>query len=281
MDPTTVNWFISIAALSSLAWAGGYYLGKRSVSVARSAVLVGLTCLIVWSWLHYHPSVAVRVIPLAILTRIEGVGSVPIFMFLLGLAWSRARVPRQKRVITWAIMFGWVFFLNGALWMIQSTPDQSFANTVTDEPVMQSQEYSCVAASCAEALNQLGVPTSEEQMAKLTQTRPGTGSTMLRAMLGLRERLAGSPFDVELLEVPPDEMHHMPGPMLTPLQFEQTRLHMVTILSTNVSTVRIADPTNGVMNVTWSTFEELYGGQVLIFVDRQEAGARRSRPASD
>lgn len=265
MDPTTIYWFISIASLSSLAWAGGYYLGKWSVAMARVTLLCGLTCIVLWGWLHYHPAVAVKLIPLAILTRIEGVGGVPIFMLLLGLAWSRARLPRQRRVISWAVMFGGVFFLNGALWMLQSTPEQSFAATVSGEPVMQSKEYSCVPAACAQALDLLDIPSSEQQMARLTQTRPGTGSTMLRAMSGLKTRLENTPYTVELLEVRSEELRQLPCPMLTPLRYEATRLHMVTITSVNEYGAYISDPVDGPLHLSWSTIQRVFSGQVLVF----------------
>lgn len=267
MDPTTIYWFTSIAALSTLAWAGGYYLGKRSAATARSALLGGLACMVTWGWLHYHPAVAVKVIPLTVLTRIEGVGSVPFFMLLLGLAWSRARLPRQKRVISWAIMFGGVFFLNGSLWMLQSTPEQSFASTINiDQPVMQSQEYSCVPAACAQALDLLGVPSSELTMARLTQTRPGTGSTMLRAMNGLKDRLENTPFSVELLEVKAEGLKKLPCPMVTPLRYESTRLHMVTIVSISENAIHIMDPVDGPISMTWESLEPVFSGQVLVFM---------------
>lgn len=267
MEPS-IGWFVTIASLASLAWAGGYYLGKKSVAVARATLLAGLTCMAVWGWLHYHPAVAVKLIPLAVLSPIEGVGSVPIFMLLLGLAWSRARLPRQKRVITWAIMFGAVFFIHGGMWMLQSTPEQGFASTVDSESIRQSQEYSCVPAASAHALTLLGYPTSEKYMARLSQTRPGTGSTIIRAMRGLSERLKGTPYTVELLEVKADELRYMPCPILTTFRFEPTQLHMVTITEVTDTDVMVADPIEGNMKVSWSTIDAVFSGQVLVFVRR-------------
>ena len=267
MEPT-LGWFISIASVSTLAWAGGYYMGKRSVSSARAVLIGGLACMGTWSWLSYHPAVAVKVIPLSVLTQIEGVGSVPFFMLLLGLAWSRAKIPRQRRLITWAIMFGAVFFINGGLWMLQSTPEQGFAATVSDEPVMQSQDYSCVPAACAQVWDLLGVPTSEQQMAELTQTRPGTGSTMLRAMQGLTQRLKPASYDVELLQVQPQDLRQLPCPMLTPLRYEPTRLHMVTITAVTHDMVSIQDPIDGPVLVSWESLEKVFTGEVLVFVKR-------------
>jgi predicted double-glycine peptidase len=265
MEPT-IGWFVSIASLSTLAWAGGYYLGGRSAASARAVLIVGLACMGVWGWLAYHPAVAVKLIPLNVLTRIEGVGSVPFFMLLLGLAWSRASIPRQKRVITWAMMFGAVFFVNGGLWMLQSTPEQGFAATTTGQPVLQSQEYSCVPAACAQALDLLGLPTSEKRMANLTHTRPGTGSTTLRAMQGLTERLEGTGYKVELLQVKPKELHRLPFPLLTPLHYEATRLHMVTITGVGQQDVYVSDPIDGEVLIPWDTFETVFTGEVLVFV---------------
>jgi hypothetical protein len=267
MEPI-IGWFISIAALSSLAWTAGYYLGKWSASSARSVLLGGLTCMGLWIWLSYHPAVAVKLIPVSILTRIEGVGSVPFFMLLLGLAWSRAMIPRQKRVITLAIMFGAVFFINGGMWMLQSTPEIGFAATISNEPVKQSQDYSCVPAACAQALDLLGVPSSEQQMAELTQTRPGTGSTTLRAMHGLTQRLQATPYVVELLQVQSRDIRQLPCPILTPLQYEPTRLHMVTIAAVTDIEIRILDPIDGEVLVSWDSFEKVFTGEVLVFVQQ-------------
>lgn len=267
MDPT-ISWFISIASLSSLAWAGGYYLGRRSAAAVRATLLAGLACMGTWVWLSYHPAVAVKLIPLSILTSIEGVASVPFFMLLLGLAWSKAKLSSQKRLISWAMMFGAVFFVNGGLWMLQSTPEMGFAGTIGDEPVMQSQEYSCVAAASAQALNLLGVQSSERQMAQLTQTRPGTGSTTLRAMHGLNQRLKHADYDVELVEVSLEELHQLPVPMLTPVQYEPTRRHMVTITEVSKDGLSILDPIDGPVHISWDSLEEVFTGEVLVFVRR-------------
>ncbi len=221
-----------------------------------------------WAWLTYHPAVAVKLIPLSVLAQIEGVGNVPFFMLLLGVAWSRARLPRQKRVITWAVMFGAVFFINGGLWMLQSTPERGFAATVSNEPVIQSQEYSCVPAACAQALDLLGYPTSEQQMAELTQTRPGTGSTTLRAMHGLAQRLKHRPHEVELLQVDLQELRRLPLPIVTPLQYEPTRRHMVTITGFTHEKIHIQDPIDGKVSISWDSLETVFTGEVLVFIRR-------------
>ncbi len=267
MEPT-IGWFVIIASLSSLAWTGGYYMGRCSAAHARAACLAGLASMGGWVWLHNHPSVAVRVIPVSILSQIEGVASVPFFMLLLGIAWARSHKARQKRLVIWSVMLGTVFFVNGGLWMLQSTPEQSFAGTTSGEPVKQTQEFSCVPAACAQALEQIGIGSSEREMALLTKTRPGTGSTTLRAMQGLSERLKGTAYQVELLEPSLEELRSLPCPALTPLQYEPARRHMVVITARSKSGLTIFDPNDGYVHINWSSLEDYYTGEVLVVIPR-------------
>lgn len=260
----TVAWFVSMAGFAALAWCVGVYLG-RAPRRSTAGLLLGVALLAIWAYLAHHPAVAVRVIPVAVLSHIEGIAPVPIFMFVIGIVWSQSRVPRQKRVAGWAAVLGVVYFLQGGMWMLQTTPAVGFAETVTRGAVLQSQEYSCVPAACATALNTLGVYTSEAEMAQLTQTRPGTGATTIRALYGLNLRLAGTPYRAELLEVPARGVDRIALPALTPLQFERTRRHMVTILATDRNGVVIADPVEGQMYLDWPAFQGLYTGQVLVF----------------
>ena len=56
--------------------------------------------------------------------------------------------------------------------------------------------------------------------------------------------------------------------MLTPLRYEATRLHMVTITSADDMGVRVNDPVDGPLNMNWDTVEQVFSGQVLVFIRR-------------
>ena len=133
---------------------------------------------------------------------------------------------------------------------------------------MQSQDYSCVAAASAQALNLLGIKTSERQMAQLTQTRPGTGSTTFRAMHGLNQRLKHSDYTVELLEVSLEDLDQLPLPLMTPLQYEPTRRHMVTIKSVSEDVLHVMDPVDGEVMISWNSMKQVFTGEVLVFIQR-------------
>ena len=227
----SASWFVLTAMVAIGGWLVGVYLGKnKNLAMGRLGMVVGLLMMAAWVWLIRHPAVAVRIVPLGVMSRLEGIGAVPMFMLVVGVAWGRSRVMRQKYLAGWACVLGAIYFLHGGIWMLQTTPTQALGNELDRSGnVMQTQYYTCVPAACASALKMLGIKTTEAEMAILTDTRPGTGATMLRAMHGLQQKLNGTDYEVVILEPEADQVGTLPVPMLTPLQFESTQLHMVTI----------------------------------------------------
>ncbi|MEM9420048.1 MAG: cysteine peptidase family C39 domain-containing protein [Planctomycetota bacterium] len=261
----SVNWFIGIALFTVLAWWGGVRLGRNGIWIGRLTIAGGILLILVWGWLIRHPATAVAVIPVGVLSRIEGVGGVPLFMMVLGAAWSRSEVARQRVVIGWAMMFGAIYFVNGGMWMLQETPTAVMGQSVSPYDIRQSQDYSCVPAACATALNILDFPSTEMQMAQLTQTRPGTGATMIRALDGLEQRLQGERVRPVLVAPRYEELGDLALPMLTPLQFEPTRQHMVVITKVSDKGVWIIDPMDGYYYLADEEMVDLYRDQAIVF----------------
>lgn len=264
MSPSA-GWFVILASMACLCFAAGEWVGRGSNRNTRLCVGTGLLLLFAWTWLSRNPAVAVQVIPVGVLRYLEGVGSVPVFMLIVGVAWSRSRLRRQRRLVSLAAALGAIFFLQGGMWMIQSTPSSVMGHTIGVGPVMQSQEFTCVPAACATALNVMGVGTTEAEMAELTQTRAGTGATLIRAMDGLNRRLAGAGITAEMVEPTYDELRMLPMPALTPLHLEPTRRHMIVIVKLNERQVWIVDPLNGYAALERDEFERVYESQALVF----------------
>ena len=261
----SANWFMIQALVASAALWWGAHVGRGSSMRMRLWLTVGFITLGCWGWLKHHPAVAVNAIPPRILYYIEGTGAVPAFMLIVGMAYTRSKLPRQKRVAALALGLGIIYFLQGGMWMVQTTPPQSFAGTSEQAIVMQSQEYSCVPASCATALNLLGLPTNESEMAELTRTHPGTGATLIRALEALRVKVAGNDMRVNLYAPTYSQLRGLPMPALTPLQFESRRQHMVVLLGVDKNGVRMADPQAGAVYMDRDEFERVYTQQVIVF----------------
>jgi predicted double-glycine peptidase len=273
-------WFAALVVLSILSGGAGVWVGRhvrrRLVTVAIIAVLLMLAG---WSILQRNPALATSLLPLTLLAHLEGLGGVPWFMAILGLAWAVTEKASQRRTLVLAATLGGVFFLHNGVWMLKSTPEATFASETGLTPVMQSREYSCVPAACATALNSLGVVTSEAEMARLTLTREGSGSTSLRAMLGLSRRLSGSEFQARFVRASPAMLEAMPLPIVLPLRYEATRCHMVTVLGFGKLTVDIADPVLGRYSLNREVFANLYGGHAIVFSRSDNAGDHRESVA--
>lgn len=235
------------------------------------AMTLSVAMLVTWAWLYNNPAVAVRIIPSAVLRYIEGVGAAPAFMFCVAVAWGRASLPRQRLAARVALVVGVLYFLHGGAWMLQTTPAAAMSQDNLDTQVLQSQDYSCVPAACATALTRMGFPTSEAEMALLTETRRGNGATVIRALDGLNRRLESSGVRAQLNAVPIDELHNIELPALTTLQYEKSRTHMVVILRVDWRGILISDPTEGVVWETADTIRNYYSGDVIAFERRPVA----------
>ncbi|MEM9414138.1 MAG: cysteine peptidase family C39 domain-containing protein [Planctomycetota bacterium] len=264
----SLGWFVGTAVMLPLMWWAGVRVGRVADPMRRGvyiAAVMGL--LFLWCWLIRNPSVAVQVLPLSMLARIEGIGGAPLFIFVVGVAWSLGHLARQRAIVAVAMLMGAGYFVQGGWWMLQKTPAEAFAieNGESLGEVLQSQDYSCVPAACATSLRLLGIDTDEAEMARLTETRPGSGATLIRAMHGLEQRLADEGLQPQLIEPDYEQLMVLPTPVLTPLQYEPARLHMVSILNVNRLGVYVADPAVGIEFIPRARFEEIYRRQAIAF----------------
>ncbi len=258
-------WFLCLGTLSVLALTAGMWLAARSRRWAWQGMSLALLCLVLWVWLNRHPSVAVHLIPLHWLAQVEGTGAVPFFMFIMGVLWQRSALPRQRRVTVLAMGLGVVYFLNGGLWMLQTTPRSLPGQTIPGDITWQSVDFSCVPAACATALNRLSVPTTEAEMAHLTRTRPGFGATMIRAMDGLTRKLQSTGWRVIFVQPTYEELRLYPMPALTPIQTGTTLRHLVVLDGITPEGVHITDPQVGKTFLNAADFQRVYCHQAIVF----------------
>lgn len=262
----SLAWFIGVSLSLPLMWWAGYCLGKSGDTTRRfMAIGLAIAAMLLWGWLVRHPAVAVHVMPISALARVEGIGATPLFIFIVGVAWSAAALNRQRAFVIVGLFMGAGYFLQGGWWMLQQTPAGAFAQGRGEITSLQSQDYSCVPAACSTALRVLSVDTSESEMANLTETRPGTGATLIRALNGLSIRLEHEGITPLLIEPDFEALLALSPPMLTPLQYEATRLHMVTILRVEQNGVLVMDPVAGMEMIHREEFERIYRGQVIVF----------------
>lgn len=264
--PGSALWFVGVLIALPTAWfAGRACAGIRDPWRRGCVIGAGFLLLLGWAALIRHPALAVQLIPLAALARLEGIGAAPLFIFVIGVGWYMATHKRQRVVMIFGMCLGAAYFVQGGLWMMRPTPSNAFAEQADWLIVSQTQDYSCVPAASATAIRMLGLRTTEAEMAELTETREGSGATLLRALNGLNTRLKHTGIEPRLLEPNYDALLRIEPPMLTPVQYETARLHMVTVIEVRPHLIVIADPQAGVEFVSRHQFLEIYRGQVIAF----------------
>ena len=267
-----VCWFFTAVMLSVGGWMLGRRAGLRGDAATHCTAAAGLLLLLAWTWLLKNPATGVRLLPVRLLSRAEGTGSLPMFALVLGVCWQRARCARQKAVVVAAVAAGLVSLFNGGGWLLQRTPEAAFAEAPMPAGsaglVFQSQDFSCVPAACATLLHRWGVPASEARMARLTRTRAGTGSTTLRALEGLATHLVGTDLRPVLLEVGVEDLSGLPLPLITPLQYEPTRQHMVAVERAIGDGFVLLDPVDGSHWVSTAELRAHFTGRVIVLEPR-------------
>ena len=115
-------------------------------------------------------------------------------------------------------------------------------------------------------------------MAVLTNTRPGTGATAVRAAHGLQRRLAGSGVKVRLVNATASQLALLPTPMLLTVNFDGNQVynHMIVLMHVNGEGAQVADPQDGLFFVPWNAFQDVIAGPAIVFdrSDRQHALAQ-------
>ncbi|MCK4872956.1 MAG: hypothetical protein KAS72_09545 [Phycisphaerales bacterium] len=237
----SVFWFCGQIVFALAMLAVGCKLGKVGGRAAVIAMVASVILLVGWSLRLLQPTLYFNIVPLDILVYIEGTANVPAFMLFIGLVWKHRTDKRAQRAGPPLIALALVYFLWNALWMIlpyplgkQSIQDPYIHAAAHGGVIMQYSSDACVAAAAATAMLAHGIdqPINEAEMIRLTDTRVTRGSTVIRAVRGLRTHLADTEIQVDLVKLDADAAANLATlslPILAPLKSGIGSLHMVVI----------------------------------------------------
>lgn len=263
-------WFVALLAGGVAAFFAAMRLGSSRQRAIYAFGWLGLF-LIALVWLQKHPATALALLPSHVLIHLEGTAVFPAAMAILGVAWAQGRRRRQRVLTGVAVVVAGMCFMHGARWMVQPTPSVIGSGEAV---VTQSTDYSCVAAACATALNQLNVPTNEADMMTLARVKAGSGATMMRALDGLNRRLDQSPWRARLVDMHGGDALLTQAPALVALRLGKWNSHLVTIVESHEHYVVIADPVDGLLSFPRHALEAYAEPTGIVFERTGEAAAR-------
>jgi predicted double-glycine peptidase len=138
--------------------------------------------------------------------------------------------------------------------MLKPQVPQSKMSTYVDGVCRQTTDYTCVAASLVTLLHTYGITATETEMARLSYTEIGSGSTDTRAVCALQRKLAGQPVNVRYEHMDFDRLRQLNRPCMVPLEWGYFTSHMVAVLSVTDGGVSLGDPLTGQRDVDKAEF---------------------------
>lgn len=134
----------------------------------------------------------------------------PLIGVLAGLTWARLVERRSRRWVAIVLLFGAGTY--STLSPVLGQPPRC-TNQWEGNLCLQSTNSTCSPAAAATLLRHYGISASEQEMAELCLTRQGT--TWLGLYRGLKLKTAGTPWDVEMIDVESASPEKLPrGPVI-------------------------------------------------------------------
>jgi predicted double-glycine peptidase len=255
MTIESASWFIGQGVVAGLAVLVGLWFGRQRASLWRGAGVVAVLMTLCWPLIRIWPVRAIAVVPLSVLVFVEITGIVVPVVFLFTVAARHLR-HRSERRATWLLVaVCGVYFVRHGMWMVAPpVPEMRMARYV-DGVCRQSTGYTCVAASLVTQLGFHGIDANETEMARLSYTMVDAGTTDLRAMYALEQKLAGSSLAARYERMDYDRLRAVPMPCLVAIDWGYFSSHMVPVLAVNEEGVVLGDPLTGPRTMARAAFE--------------------------
>lgn len=239
-----MRWLLFFAVLvpSALAFVLGLWLARRGKRSAYAVVSVGLAAVLLRALVRYVPEVEYAVLPFDLYAVIHPWWALPFAFAILGAGTHEMSTPGARRGVG---VFAGVLFLVAIqrLWFTARFEPASVHGLVRRDGVcMQSTDYTCGAASAAMLLHQLGVKTTEREMAELCWTNGLTGTDEFGVCRGLRAKLVGLPYRPAIVRSDWDDLRRRGGPAMATVHHAFMIDHWVLVLEVKDDEVVLLDP---------------------------------------
>lgn len=238
-------WLLLALALFAASFAGGFLVGRKSFkgSIAGLAVAVVLIFLrILW---RLYPAWEFAVFPFDAYVDVRVWWVFVPALFAIGV--GAAKMSTQKARIGVGIVGG-ILWLAAAqrMWLTYMMPQDLMTGTADRYGVVrQTTDYTCGAAAAATVLTQLGMPTTERDMAAFCGTNALSGTDEFGVARGLQRKLAGTGKKVVIRGGDWEALRRAPLPAAVTIRYVPWIDHWVVVLEVRDTAVIVGDPVSG------------------------------------
>ncbi len=282
MTLTSILWFAGQFVAALLAAVLGWRVGKRSARLWRPVAVLAAVLMLLWPLLRFFPTLALGVFDACLLIFVEVTGIVVPAAVLFAIAAEQLQQQRQRRAVRLLLLVCLLYFVRSGAWMIgRPVPDMKISR-YNDGVCRQSTGYTCVAAALVTMLRGFGIESTETEMARLSYTEIGNGSTDMRAVCALQHKLAGRPLAVRYERMGYARLREIALPCLVPIKWGYYISHMVAVLEVHEDRVVLGDPLVGRREMPRGEFdEEWLSRAVFLAPTANDAERATTRPPAD
>lgn len=254
MTVESATWFAGQLVAGGVAALAGRRIARARPAVWKAAAVASTALMLLWPLIRVFPAHALALVTGRLLIFVEVTGIVLPAALLFTIAARHVRRPRDARAIYLLLVVCLLYFVRHGLWMIAPPPPDVPMSRYVDGVCRQSTDYTCVAASLVTLLQFHGVESMESEMARLSYTEVGGGTTDCRAVYALQRKLAGLPFEVRYEVMDYERLREIELPCVVPIKWGYFISHMVPVLSVNEERVRVGDPLTGAREISKEEF---------------------------
>ncbi len=263
----------AIVAVLLAAYVLGIVLGRRKVAPLSAAVC--LLFLLVRIIFRYRPDIEYGLFSFPAYVHVRTWWPFWFGIVIFGVGASRASTQVRRMIsatvagIVLAFPFHGLFAgVTRDAWDLTGRPDYGGL-------CMQTQSWTCGPAAAATILAELGIESDEREMAMLCDALPLTGTDAVSMCFGLRRKLEGTGYRVQLRHSNWDDLLSEPLPALAQMNVDFLLDHWVVLLEIRGNGVLAGDPTRGRIVLSKDDFVADWRN-VLITVDRP-SGPRENK----
>ncbi len=267
MTTESLTWFAAQLAVLVPAALAGRWAG-RSRRLGAPLAFAAVAVMLLWPLMRVFPAAAIQVLPLEAVVFAEVTGITVPAAFLFAVAGRMLKRPADRRAVSMMLIVVALYFVKGGLWMVRPPPPDFKSSKYVDGVCRQSTGYTCVAASLVTLLSAKGIASSEGEMARLSYTEVGNGTTDTRAILALRRKLRGAYVDVRFEQMSFERLREIELPALVPLKWGYFVSHMVPVLEIDADGVLIGDPLTGARRMRIDEFRGQWLGRGIHLADK-------------
>ena len=261
-----IIWTVLACTMAAVAFLPFYKVtsaGRTKLFIGAALSLIPIIAKMTFS---IFPLLEARLMPVDFYTIIQREFWLPFAVLFFALA-SHLVPSRSRKGVLAIVVILVLVVVQQIFWHLQESDIYDYNGKITDGVCQQTSFDTCGAASMVTMLNQMGVQTSEGEMARLAMAAPGKGISPHQAAYALRKKLGELGRTEEAVLLVPDlkDLHDLPNPFLAGVKFSFRTNHMVCVMETAQEKLVVGDPISvGPKKWSWDNFKMMWSGIVIV-----------------